>query len=49
MSSLRILTDQDLLEVYFKAQQYQLEKQFIDTIFAEIKQRGLDVVLAKSI
>lgn len=49
MSSLRILSDQDLLEVYFKAKQYHLEKQFIDTIFAEIKQRKLDVILAKSI
>ncbi|NMD68821.1 sporulation histidine kinase inhibitor Sda [Bacillus sp. DNRA2] len=41
MSSLRLLSDQDLLEVYFKAQKYNLEKQFIETIFAEIKLRGL--------
>lgn len=44
MSSLGILTDQDLLDVYLKAKKNNLEKLFIDTLFTEIKRRGLDVL-----
>jgi hypothetical protein len=43
MSSLKILTDQDLLEAYMKANKYKLETQFIETLLEEIKRRGLEV------
>lgn len=44
MSSLVILSDQDLLDVFIKAKKYQLEVLFIDTLLTEIKRRGLNVV-----
>jgi hypothetical protein len=43
MSSLGILNDQDLLDVYFKAKKIKLEPLFIDTLLIEIERRGLDV------
>lgn len=45
MSSLVILSDQDLLDVYVKAKKYKLEVMFIDTLLTEIERRGLDVVV----
>lgn len=44
MSSLVILSDQDLLDVYVKAKKYHLEVMFIDNLLTEIERRGLDVV-----
>ncbi len=41
MSSLGILSDQDLLDVYGKAMKYELENMFIETLLTEIKRRGL--------
>lgn len=45
MSSLDILSDQDLIEVYEKAVQYQLETRFINTLYLEIERRGLAVAI----
>lgn len=44
MSSLDILSDQDLMDVYEKAIKYNLEQLFIDTLMAEIERRGLKTV-----
>lgn len=41
MSSLKILEDYDLLDAYVKAINYKLDIQFIETLLAEIKRRGL--------
>ncbi|MGJ7922747.1 sporulation histidine kinase inhibitor Sda [Neobacillus sp. LXY-4] len=46
MSSLDILTDQDLIEILYKANKYQLEKEFIDTLLTEIERRGLGVAVS---
>lgn len=45
MSSLGILSDQDLLDVYEKAKEHNLEKMFIDTLLKEIECRGLKVAI----
>lgn len=46
MSSLAILSNQDLLDVYGKAKKYELEKMFIETLLIEIKRRGIDIAAA---
>jgi hypothetical protein len=43
MTSLKILSDADLLDVFLKAKQYKLEKLFIEILLAEINRRGLQV------
>lgn len=45
VSSLDILSDQDLIEVYEKAIQYQLETRFINTLYLELERRGLVVAI----
>ena len=43
MSSLDILSDQDLFDVYHKAKSYELEKMFVEILATEIKRRGIDI------
>lgn len=41
------ISDNQLLEIYEKAEQYDLQKDFIRMIKEEINKRGLDVVYDK--
>jgi developmental checkpoint coupling sporulation initiation to replication initiation len=39
----RIISDETLIETYFKALDLQLDNEFIDLLFAEIKRRRLQL------